>query len=304
MTWNGILPLLKPKGMTSHDCVFRLRKILKQKSIGHTGTLDPDVEGVLPICLGRATKIAQFLTNEKKAYQGTIVLGEATDTEDQSGTIIDQKAVSASISQSDVLRVFDSFLGEIEQVPPWYSAVKVNGKKLYEYARQGIEVERPVRRVHLYSLTLVDPADAYSKDIPFSVECSKGTYVRTLAVDIGKALGYPSHLKNLTRVKSGLFQLKDCLTFEQIEKALSSEDFASSLTSIGEALKNFPSLEADPLLEEKIMNGAVLPISKDFQNEALAVYNRKGECLALYQKHPDKPGMMKPIRVIKIKENL
>ncbi len=304
MTWNGILPLFKPKGMTSHDCVFRLRKILKQKSIGHTGTLDPDVEGVLPICLGRATKVAQFLTNEKKAYEGTIVLGEATETEDQSGEVIERKQISGQFSQSEVLSVFDSFLGEINQVPPWYSAVKVNGKKLYEYARQGIKVERPVRSVHLYHIGLIEPKPFYEKNIPFSVECSKGTYVRTLAVDIGKALGYPAHLKDLTRVKSGLFQLKDCVTFEEVEEALSSGAFPRFLVTIGEALKAFPRIEVDPDLEEKIMNGAVLPILKDFQSKAIAVYNRKGECLALYEKHPAKPGMMKPLRVIKIKENL
>lgn len=303
MTWTGILPLFKPKGMTSHDCVFRLRNILKQKSIGHTGTLDPDVEGVLPICLGRATKIAQFITNEKKSYKGTIALGKTTTTEDQSGETIEEKKITEPISRSEILELFDSFIGDLKQTPPWYSAVKVNGRKLYEYARQGIEVERPEREVKIYAMRLESDQLLFNEAIPFSVECSKGTYVRTLAVDAGKQLGYPAHLKDLVRTSSGLFSLDHCITFDDIEIALSEGSLDRFLVSIGEALRSMPIFEVDPLTEQKVMNGAVLPITKDFQSGPLAVYNDKGECLALYDEHPEKPGLMKPIRVIKIKEN-
>src|SRR6476620_5807093 len=153
---DGILPLLKPKGMTSHDCVFKLRKILKTKKVGHTGTLDPDVTGVLPICIGRATKVAEYLTEAGKAYEGEVTLGFSTTTEDASGDKVAEKRITQVFQREQILEVLESLTGKIEQTPPMFSAVKVNGKKLYEYARAGIEVERPTREVTIYEITLLD----------------------------------------------------------------------------------------------------------------------------------------------------
>ena len=153
---EGIIPLFKPKGMTSHDCVFKLRKILKTKKVGHTGTLDPDVSGVLPICIGRATKVAEFITDAGKAYEGEVTLGYSTHTEDASGEIVEEKKVDRIITKDEIEKVFHDFTGTITQTPPMFSAVKVNGKRLYEYARQGMIVERPTRTVNIYSIELLD----------------------------------------------------------------------------------------------------------------------------------------------------
>src|SRR3954471_17617491 len=180
---EGIIPLYKPKGMTSHDCVFKLRKILKMKRIGHTGTLDPDVTGVLPICIGKATKVAEYITDAGKSYEGEVTLGFSTTTEDASGEKIEEKKVERTISRKEIIKMLNSFSGEIEQTPPMFSAVKVGGTRLYEYARKGIEVERPTRKVTIYSIELLDDREEFSGEtisFRFRVSCSKGTYIRTL----------------------------------------------------------------------------------------------------------------------------
>ncbi len=158
---EGVVLLHKPKGMTSHDCVFKLRKILREKRIGHTGTLDPDVTGVLPICVGRATKIAQFLTSEIKTYEGEVTLGFSTTTEDASGEVVETTNVDRSITRKEVEGVLAALTGTIEQTPPMFSAVKVNGKKLYEYARAGQEVERPVRTITIHEFVLLDDREMF-----------------------------------------------------------------------------------------------------------------------------------------------
>lgn len=301
--FNGILPLFKPRGMTSHDCIDRLRRLLKFKKIGHTGTLDPEVDGVLPICLGRATKTAQFLTDYPKSYAGLIRLGFATTTEDQTGEIIEKKCVTETLTRATIEAVLSQFSGEIEQTPPMYSAVKVNGRKLYEYAREGLAIERPTRKVTIHKFLLNSEDVEFREQIPFLVDCSKGTYVRTLAVDIGKALGYPAHLERLTRVRSGPFTLKDCLSFETIEQAVEENRFTECLSSIAYGLKHMASWVVDDQTAEKIMNGAVLDLPKGFQNGIFVIYNRTGECLAIYRQHPTKPSLMKPEKVLIHKEN-
>ncbi|MGG3922039.1 tRNA pseudouridine(55) synthase TruB, partial [Geobacillus thermodenitrificans] len=158
---DGVLLLNKPKGMTSHDCVAKVRRLLGIKKVGHTGTLDPNVSGVLPICLGKATRIAEFLTGATKTYEGEVTLGAATSTEDADGDIIAVQTVDRTIARAEIEAVFRSLTGDIEQTPPMYSAVKVNGKKLYEYARAGIEVERPTRRVTIYELELLDEREQF-----------------------------------------------------------------------------------------------------------------------------------------------
>ncbi|MTT32234.1 tRNA pseudouridine(55) synthase TruB [Terrilactibacillus sp. BCM23-1] len=302
-SYTGILPLYKPKGMTSHDCIYRLRKLLRYKKIGHTGTLDPEVDGVLPICLGRATKVSEYLLNYPKSYRGKIKLGRATDTEDATGHVIEEKKVQGVLNRQDIERVFNSFKGVIQQVPPMYSAVKVNGKKLYEYARAGMTVTRPVREVTIYELRIHGNQSVFESEIPFDVKCSKGTYVRTLAVDIGRKCGYPAHLETLTRTSAGPFQVNDCFTFEEIEQAVQENRFSECLSTISYALQYMPSLVVDKNLEEKILNGAVLPLKTQEGMSPFAVFNQEGDCLAIYQKHPDKEGLMKPVKVLLIKED-
>lgn len=206
---DGILPLWKEKGMTSFDCVFKVRRLLQTKKVGHSGTLDPEVDGVLPICVGKATKVVEYLLESNKVYQGEICLGIATETEDAHGEIVNQEEIITPFTIEEIDAMMETFKGEIIQIPPMYSAVKVNGKRLYEYARKGETVERPERRVKIYefkrtSTPVYDEASKTQK-WQFEVSCSKGTYVRTLAVDLGEKLGVPAHMSQLTRIKSGPF---------------------------------------------------------------------------------------------------
>lgn len=296
--YDGLLPLYKPRGITSHDCVARLRRLLGFRKIGHAGTLDPDVDGVLILCLGRATKVAQYLLEYGKRYKGVIRLGTATATEDAGGEIVESKEIVWPIARSRIERVFGSFKGEIRQCPPMYSAVKVNGRKLYEYAREGITVERPVRRVRIFNLVIAGCEENFLPDIPFEVSCSKGTYVRTLAADIGRELGYPAHLQMLTRTKEGPFELKDSLTFEQVEDLIGHRQFSACLKPLEAGLGMLDRWTVGDLLERKIIHGAVLPAPEGFRNHAYAVYNNKGNCLAVYRLHPDRQGMVKPEKVL------
>lgn len=287
--------------MTSHDCVFKLRKLLKTKRIGHTGTLDPDVDGVLPICIGRATKVAEYLTNSPKAYEGEVSIGSATTTEDATGEVVEEKAIDGMISIDEIEAVLEKFKGEIIQVPPMYSAVKVNGKRLYEYARQGIEVERPERKITIYDISLLDSfeyVNHINNTFRFYVKASKGTYVRTLAVDIGRALGYPAHMSKLTRVSSGSFNANDCLTFDEIVEKLNNDSL--KLFPLERALSHLTKLEISEKLEMQVKNGQVLPIPKGYEKSSrLVLINKNNECIAIYKQHPTKEGLMKPEKVIR-----
>ena len=217
---NGIINLKKEAGMTSHDAVFKLRKILGTKKIGHGGTLDPDVVGVLPIAVGKATRMVEFMQDEGKVYEGEITLGYSTTTEDASGEIVAESPVLSPLDEKLVDEAIASLTGPITQVPPMYSAVKVNGRKLYEYARAGQEVERPKRQVTIYSFERTSPIsyeDRLAK-FTFRVKCSKGTYIRTLSVDLGEKLGYAAHMSQLTRTSAAGLQLEDALTLEEISE--------------------------------------------------------------------------------------
>lgn len=299
--YDGLLPLNKPRGMTSHDCVGRLRRLLHFRRIGHTGTLDPDVDGVLVICLGRATKIARYLLNCRKTYQGVIRLGRATTTEDASGETIETRDVSP-ISKAQIKDTFKTFTGEITQTVPLYSAVKVGGKKLYEYARAGLPVTPPVRKVTIYDLKLDDSQEFYTEDIPFTVSCSKGTYVRTLAVDIGRALGFPAHLKTLTRIEIGPFKIDECLTFDQIEVLHNEGRFSACLKPLELGLSHLEKWTVAPELAEKVTHGSILPVPEGFKNKPYAIFDQKGTCLAIYQRHPEKPDFIKPQKVLYVRE--
>lgn len=217
---NGIINLKKEAGMTSHDAVFKLRKILGTKKIGHGGTLDPDVVGVLPIAVGKATRMVEFMQDEGKVYEGEITLGYSTTTEDASGEVVAETLVLNPLDEKLVDEPIASLTGPITQIPPMYSAVKVNGRKLYEYARAGQEVERPERQVIIYSFERTSPIsyDGHLARFTFRVKCSKGTYIRTLSVDLGEKLGYAAHMSRLTRTSAAGLQLDDALTLNEIEE--------------------------------------------------------------------------------------
>ncbi len=301
---EGILPLFKPAGLTSHDCVFKLRKILKTKKVGHTGTLDPDVTGVLPICIGKATKVAEYITDAGKAYEGEVTLGFSTTTEDASGEVVEKKVVNRMISREEILKALHSFTGEIEQTPPMFSAVKVGGVRLYEYARKGIEVERPTRKVTIYSIELLDEREQFEGEIVsfrFRVSCSKGTYIRTLAVMIGEILGFPAHMSYLQRIQSADFSLKDCLTFEEIERHMEEGTISSVLRPLESALSHLPKLLINDKVAEKVKNGALLDLP-DFlknSNSPIIAETKEGRALAIYSKHPSKPDLLKPVKVLR-----
>lgn len=255
---NGVLVVDKPAGMTSHDCVSRIRRLYRTKKVGHTGTLDPDVTGVLPICLGQATRLVEYLQELPKRYDVVMRIGSATTTEDASGEVTEQKSVDPkTITVERMEEVFSSFLGEIEQVPPMYSAVKVNGKRLYELAREGAVIERKSRKVTIYELALVSiSAEEQMADVRFTCTCSKGTYMRTLCVDLGQALGYPAHMKLLRRTKSGPFTEQEAIPLDKLEEqAANGGDLARSLLSIRDAVSFLPSYQVKQDRVKAVLNG-------------------------------------------------
>ncbi|WP_342559256.1 tRNA pseudouridine(55) synthase TruB [Metasolibacillus sp. FSL K6-0083] len=294
---NGILPLWKERGMTSHDCVFKLRKILKTKKVGHTGTLDPNVEGVLPICIGQATRIAEYITDAGKTYEAIISIGRTTTTEDAEGKTVEQNATYKSFSRAEILGALERLTGLIEQTPPMYSAVKVNGKKLYEYARAGQVVERPTRQVTIYDLTLLDEADVFEgEQVQFSIRirCSKGTYIRTLAVQIGEMLGYPAHMQALVRTASGTFTKENCLTLAEVQELMEQERISEKILPVEYALTSYPFIEIDETNAKQIFNGQVLEMHALLKQHQKIVYAKNGFARAIYIAHPTKENMMKP----------
>ncbi|TFB23168.1 tRNA pseudouridine(55) synthase TruB [Filobacillus milosensis] len=298
---NGIIPLWKPKGLTSHDCVAKIRRLLKTKKVGHTGTLDPEAEGVLPICIGKATKLASLLTNQDKVYEAEISLGKSTTTEDQVGEVLETKSVLSSLTLEECKDATTQFTGEITQITPIYSAVKVNGKKLYEYAREGIEVERPSRQVNIYELiVLSNELNWYNQnDVRFSfkVRCSSGTYIRTLCVDIGKVLDYPAHMSNLIRTKAGSFELSETISLEDLEKQ-TNEGQEIKLKPLSEAL-TLPALYVSEDDEHKFQHGQVLDLPEaHIKHQMFKVINQSENLIAIYQQHPSKEGKMKPFKVL------
>ncbi len=292
---DGILPLWKERGMTSHDCVFKLRKILKTKKVGHTGTLDPGVEGVLPICIGQATRIAEYLTDTGKMYEAVVSIGRTTTTEDAEGETVEQNNDFKSFTRAQILEALQSLTGEIEQTPPMFSAVKVNGKKLYEYARAGQTVERPTRKITIHALELLSDDEIFEgEEVRFSIriKCSKGTYIRTLAVQIGEALGLPAHMHELVRTMSGTFNADNCLTLAQVAEKMETGDL-SFLLPVEYALSDYPQLEIEESIEKKINNGQQLPTHPLLNEHDKIVFMKNGAAFAIYIEHPEKPGMMK-----------
>lgn len=243
---DGVVNVLKAPGFTSHDIVARIRRAYNLKKVGHAGTLDPDAAGVLPVFLGNATRLLEYAVEGTKNYRAEACLGVSTDTGDDSGKVLERLPVP-EITEEQFLRVLEGFRGEILQVPPMYSALRVNGKKLYEYARAGIEVERQPRKIEVYRLELVDFNPPY---FVLDVECSKGTYIRTLLEDIGKALGTVATMTFLLRTRVAGFTMEEASTLEEI-----NADPASCLQPLETAVATLPALRVNPLQAYRITNG-------------------------------------------------
>ncbi|MCT4595631.1 MAG: tRNA pseudouridine(55) synthase TruB [Anaeromicrobium sp.] len=253
--------ILKPPNMTSHDVVGLIRRTLKIKKVGHTGTLDPMACGVLPICIGQATKVSQYLLNDRKKYRCEMVLGSNTDTQDRWGTIVNERPVN--VDEKEILGVFEEFKGEILQTPPMYSALKKDGKKLYELAREGKIVERKSRKICIYNIEVIKIS---GNNILFDVECSKGTYVRTICEDIGNKLECGAHMTFLLRTQTGGFSLKDTVTIEDIEN-LSIEELEEKLYSLDYPIESFPKVIVHDWAERFLLNGNTIYMKNIKENE-------------------------------------
>lgn len=299
---EGILAIWKPEGWTSHDVVAKTRGILKVKRIGHAGTLDPMVTGVLPLCIGRSTRVVEYLQDRPKAYEATITLGIATDTEDISGEVI-ERANASHITLEQIEAVLASFEGPIMQVPPMFSAVKINGKRLYDLAREGKVVEREPRPVTIHSITLLDAS--LNKDEPtfrFHVECSKGTYIRTLCVDIGKALGVPATMSGLIRTMSGGITQEQCLTLEQVKALAEEGNLAEHVLSSELAINHLPKLTVKSSKKRYALQGQKLYWTDCVGHEHLLVdeivrlYDEEQQFIGIFELS-QKEKLIKPIKV-------
>ncbi len=255
---HGVINIYKEKGYTSHDVVAKLRGILKQKKIGHTGTLDPDAEGVLPVCLGAGTRLCDMLTDKDKTYRTVMLLGKETDTQDISGTVL--KEMPVTVTEEQVKEAAESFIGDYEQIPPMYSALKVNGKKLYELAREGKIIERKARPVKILELTIEEI------DLPrvtMTVTCSKGTYIRTLCHDIGEKLGICACMEELTRIRVGIFEIQDALRLSEAEELQKkkaegesvSQELLEHIIPVDQMLKQYPAFEMKKGMDRFLYNG-------------------------------------------------
>jgi tRNA pseudouridine55 synthase len=278
---DGILNIHKPLGMTSFDVVARVRRLTGTKKVGHTGTLDPDAQGVLPVCVGRATKMIEFLMDKDKAYRVGLLLGSTTDTQDASGTLLEEKPVEASFEE--IQRTILSFVGRREQIPPMYSAIKVNGQKLYELARQGVEIERKPRTVHFYSISLIHMERKADKvSVVMDVECSKGTYMRTLCHDIGRALGCGGIMESLIRTRSGPFTLEQSYTLEDLIRLKEENKLETALMAPDQAVLSLPAVKVSDRDAQRLRNGLTVKLSKpEGFKDFIRVYHEKGHFLAV-----------------------
>lgn len=279
--YNGIINVYKEKGYTSHDVVAKLRGICRQKKIGHTGTLDPQAEGVLPVCLGKATKLCDLLTDKDKIYEACLLLGVNTDTQDMTGTVLDTHPVD--VTEQQLTDAILSFVGEYQQVPPMYSALKVNGKKLYEYAREGIEVERKPRPVTIYNISI---EKIQLPRVWFQVECSKGTYIRTLCYDIGKRLGTGGAMETLVRKKASVFTIENSLKLHQIQALQEEDRLESILYPLDSMFSHMEKAVVSKEFNKILYNGnGLLPqcmLTKPTKEE-LRVYDEIGHFIGIYQ---------------------
>ena len=252
---DGIIIINKPKGCTSHDIVYKIKKILNEK-VGHTGTLDPMAEGVLPLLIGKGTLCSKYLINHDKKYQVILKLGIKTDTADSEGKIIEEQVVEKNVmTESKIKEILDSFIGKQKQKPPMYSAIKINGKKLYEYARKGQQIEVPSRNIEIYNMELVN-INQKEKTIEFIVKCSKGTYIRSLCEDIATKLDTIGYMKALKRLEVGDFKIENSITIEELENKIKLKE--KYLMSIEEFFNNKKQIDLEQKELSKLLNGVKL----------------------------------------------
>ena len=271
---NGVLNVWKEAGFTSHDVVAKLRGILHQKKIGHTGTLDPDATGVLPVCLGKGTRLCDMLTDETKTYEALLHLGIATDTQDMSGTVTAEAPVT--VTEEEVRDCIASFAGEQQQVPPMYSALKVNGKKLYELAREGIEIERKARTVHFYEISILEVKLPL---VRMEVTCSKGTYIRTLCHDIGQALGCGGCMATLRRTMAAGYTLAESHTIDEVQS-----QGEALLRPVDTLFRQYPEYRITyPRVEQLCRNGNAFTVKAPLESGTYRVYGLEGDFLCLSQ---------------------
>lgn len=281
---NGIINVYKEKGFTSFDVVAKMRGIFHQKKIGHTGTLDPDAVGVLPVCLGKATKVCDLLTEKDKEYKAVLLLGQETDTQDISGEILNQSSVE--VTKEQIEEAILSFVGSYEQVPPMYSALKVNGQKLCDLARKGITVERKARPVTIYRIEIVD---IRIPEVELIVHCSKGTYIRTLCDDIGKKLGCFGCMKSLVRTRVAQFSLERAYKLEELQVlSQKPQEEWEFLSPIDMVFEQYPSITASEEAQKRIQNGnripqeLILDFGEDKQAQTLRLYDFNQKFIGLY----------------------
>jgi len=285
---NGILNIFKPKGISSYQTVKEVRDILNISKAGHTGTLDPSASGVLLICIGQATKIAEFLVGMKKHYQGEMILGISTDSQDSEGKIIQKKEVGTDINENRIKDIFKKYEGTISQMPPMFSAAHYKGERLYRLARKGIEVKRNLKKIKIYRLNLINFYQDVNPIVKFEVICSKGTYIRTLCNDIGNELGCGAHLSNLVRKKVGNFSIEDSLNLEELkkEKALGKR----YLISIDSALEELNKITVKSEATKTVLNGGVISSEqiveipeelKTRKNQFVKIFDVNGNLLSL-----------------------
>ncbi|MCM1175161.1 MAG: tRNA pseudouridine(55) synthase TruB [Blautia sp.] len=282
--YHGMINIYKEAGCTSHDVVARLRRILGQKKIGHTGTLDPDAVGVLPVCLGAGTRLCDMLADEKKEYVAGFRFGITTDTQDMSGTVLSRQ--EATVTERQAAEIVESFLGVYEQIPPMYSALKVNGRKLYELAREGLEVERKARSVRIEEIEILQTALPF---VRMRVVCSKGTYIRTLCDDIGKKAGCGAVMESLERTRVGRFRAEDALTLSDVEKMLEAGRLEEFIVQVEEMFPALRRIRIREHYQKQLENGNCLALKmtcgqQDMNDaEQVRVYSTQGIFYGIYR---------------------
>ena len=298
---NGVINVYKEPGFTSHDVVAKLRGILKQKKIGHMGTLDPNAVGVLPVCLGKATKLCDILSEKDKTYNATLLLGLDTDTQDTSGEVI-SKADTDSImelSEDKVFETIKSYIGDYDQIPPMFSAIKIGGEKLYNLARRGEVIERPARHCRIIDITVT------KMELPrvdLHVTCSKGTYIRTLCHDIGKDLGVGGCMEKLVRTKVERFSVEDSITLKQIEEFRDNNTLEDYITPVDEMLGTYSKCMVSKGAEKLVYNGNIFTSGNTFlkmnheDGQIVRVYTSEGEFIGLYKFNSEKQ-IYKPVKM-------
>jgi tRNA pseudouridine55 synthase len=283
--FDGIINVYKEKGYTSHDVVAKMRGILRMKKIGHTGTLDPDAEGVLPVCVGKATKLVDLITDKDKTYRAICKLGVTTDTQDMTGKVI--KTAEVNIKLAELEKVISSYIGEYLQLPPMFSAIKVDGKKLYELARLGKEIERDRRLVIIRNISLIN-YNPMEQEFTVVVECGKGTYIRTLLHDIGETLGCGAAMKSLLRTTVGAFQVEEALKLSEIEALVREDKLQPHIVTIDEVFSHYPKIVVASEFNKLIYNGNIftpehlqMPL-QETETDMVRVYDSEEHFIGLY----------------------